>query len=67
MIETLIHLYISCKGYGSKYGQACLLAIIKLIAKFPDNLAKELLKKIDKTKLQDTMIVMLTVSNEETK
>lgn len=43
------------------------MAIIKLIAKFPDNLAKELLKKIDKTKLQDTMIVMLTVSNEGTK
>lgn len=35
--------------------------------KFPESMAQELLNKIEKTKLQDTLIVVLTVGNDKTK
>jgi len=50
-----------------KYAQSNLHSILRLISKFPENMGKELLSKVEKTKLQDTLIVVLTVSNEKTK
>lgn len=67
IVQTMMHLYMQSKSYEQKYSMYCFNALTVLVSKYPDNLGRELLGRVERSKMQDLMMVILAVSGENTK